>query len=52
MSDTGESATPRSAYDRELERMMRIGGITTEQPGELGVPVGTPDGTEPEADAK
>ncbi|XP_021958023.1 vitellogenin-like isoform X2 [Folsomia candida] len=30
-----------AAYDKELVRMMLIGGITTEQPNELGIPVST-----------
>lgn len=29
------------SYDKELVRMMLIGGITTEQPGEMGLPVST-----------
>jgi hypothetical protein len=30
-----------ASYDKELVRMMLIGGITTEQPNELGIPVST-----------
>jgi hypothetical protein len=30
-----------AAYDKEMVRMMLIGGITTEQPNELGIPVST-----------
>lgn len=30
-----------AAYDKELLRMMLIGGVTTEQPNELGIPVST-----------
>jgi hypothetical protein len=33
-----------SAYDKELVRMMLLGGITTEQPNELGIPVSTVSG--------
>lgn len=33
-----------ASYDKELVRMMLIGGITTEQPNELGIPVSTVSG--------
>ncbi|MFJ3505306.1 hypothetical protein [Streptomyces sp. NPDC090135] len=52
MSDTSENATPKAPDDEELVRMMLVGGITTEQPSELGVPVDTADSTESEADTK
>jgi len=39
MKKVGEMKS--SAYDKELIKMMLIGGITTEQPNELGIPVST-----------
>jgi len=32
------------AYDKELVRMMLLGGVTTEQPNEIGIPVSTVSG--------